>query len=193
MNLSDLPNDLIQRLNILGLEPLKTFRFAVQIDGDPEGKAFVAGFSEVSGIDKEVEVRKIREGGNPGIYTFPRNTKAGQLVLTRPMLFSRSLFNWFGEVQNWTKGKPDYRRSVSVFLLDEVSSAGRTQLATPILYEAWRWDFFGAYPTAWSGPKLDSMRSETAREIITLQHTGISEGLGVLSGDAGEILSVFQR
>jgi hypothetical protein len=151
MNVLDLPQEVISRLNVLDLEKLKGFRFAIQIDGEPTGKQFVAGFNQVSGLTNESEIRTIREGGWSGVHEFPARVKASPLVLKRGMTFSRSLWNWRREVTEWTK----------------------------------------AWPSKWDGPKLDSMKSDLAFETVTIRHSGMVEARGVLSGQAGEILSIF--
>jgi phage tail-like protein len=187
MNVLDLPQEVISRLNVLDLEKLKGFRFAVQIDSEPAGKQFVAGFNQVSGLTDESEIRTIREGGWSGVHEFPARVKASPLVLKRGMTFSRSLWNWRKEVSEWTKGQPGYTRSLSVILLDTVNAP----VIGEVTFEAWRWDFFKAWPSKWDGPKLDSMKSDLAFETVTIRHSGMVEARGVLSGQAGEILSIF--
>ena len=187
MGLLDLPQSIIQHLNVLDLERLKAFRFAVQIDGDFTGKAFVVGFAAVQGLSSEVDVKTIREGGYPGLHKFPRKVKQGPLILKRTMTYSRAMWEWYLQVQNWTKGQDNYTRSLSVFLLDAV-----TKPIGEVVYEVWRWDFFSAWPSHWTGPRLNSMQDSVAFESLTIEHSGIAEAKGIFSGQAGELLSVFK-
>jgi len=187
VGLLDLPQSIIQYLNVLDLEKLKAFRFAVQIDGDFTGKEFVIGFADVQGLASEVDVKTVREGGYPGIHKFPRKARQGPLVLKRAMTFSRAMLEWYLEVRNWTKGKDDYTRSLSVFLLDAV-----TKPLGEVVYEVWRWDFFSAWPSKWQGPRLNAMQDSLAFESLTIEHSGIAEAKGIFSGQAGELLSVFK-
>lgn len=187
MNLFDLPQMVLGELNVLDLEKLKNFRFLVQIDGEFTGKEFVAGFHEITGLGDVVDVSEVKEGGYPGVHRFPRRTHQDALVLKRGMTFSRAAWKWFEEVRHWTKGRPTYKRTMSVFLLDHV--------ATPvgqIVFEAWRWDYQDAWPSDWQGPQLNAQQPSIAFESMTIQHSGIAEAKGLLSGKTGELLSIFQ-
>ncbi len=185
MNLVDLPHEVAGRLNVLDLEPLKGFRFAVQIDGDIPGSQFVAGFSEVQGIQTEVDVRTIREGGNRTAHKFPRRSRDNPITFKRGMTLSRKLWDWSLETATWTKGLPDYTRSLSIFLLDDFAKPMGL-----VLYEAWRWDLQRAFISKWEGPRLNSMQNQLAFESITVQHHGITTGKGPLSGLTAESISM---
>ena len=185
MNLVDLPHEVAGRLNVLDLEPLKGFRFAVQIDGGIPGSQFVAGFAQVQGISAELDVRMIREGGERTVHKFPRRSRDTAIVLRRGMTLSRKLWDWYLEAATWTKGLPDYTRSLSIFLLDDIAKP-----VGLVLYEAWRWDLQRAFISKWEGPRLDSMSDELAAESITVQHHGITTGKGPLSGLTAESISM---
>jgi len=189
MSIADLPQEVIDQLNVLNLEKLKRFQFAVQIDGNLGGgyvSGLIAGFDRIRGLGDEVEIREVQEGGYPGKYRFPRKSKQNAITLTRGMTYSRSLFDWYREVAGWTKGKDDYRRNVSIIMLDRIEIA-----AGQIEYEAWRWNIYNAWPSGWRGPRFNSLSNDLAFESVTLQHSGISEANGLLSGKAGEIASIF--
>ena len=127
-------------------------RFRVEIDG-----LYVAGFSEVSGLDIETEVDDYREGGNNGyVHTYVLGTKYSNLVLKRGITDSE-LWNWY---MNAVEGNIQ-RKNGSVVVLD---SEGQ---------ETFRWNFYEAYPIKWTGPQLSAMSSEIAVESIELAHNGI--------------------
>jgi phage tail-like protein len=140
----------------LGLrnDPLTAFNFAVEIDG-----LFVAGFSEVSGLQIEIEVFPYREGGRndyelrlPGPAKYPQN-----LVLKRGLTLSDDLWAWCREVAEGAIT----RRSGSVHLLG------------PDALPRLSWEFKEAYPVRWSGPDLRAGSSTVAIEALELVHKGL--------------------
>ena len=169
----------------LDLEKLTTFRFAVQVDGHSTQDA-LCGFQRVVNVGEAVDVREVLEGGYPGRHKFPRHSKHGAIQLVKGMTTSRHLWNWHQAVVSWDKGEPDYRRTMSIFMLDEHNVGGAL-----FPYEVWHWQVFDAWPSEWRGPRLDAMRAEFAVESVIIQHSGISEAKGLFSGTAGDILSLF--
>lgn len=194
MPVTDLPQSLLQRLNQLGLERLTAFQFAVEIDGRLPGARFLVGFDRIEGLQANVQLREVREGGYPGVHVFPRAAVPPALTLVKGMTFSRELFNWYQEVVNWDRTKDDYRRDVAVTLISRVKAPPGTGIVGDhtLPFEAWTFQIARAWPSAWVGPTLNSTREEHAFESVVLQHEGISEVQGVFSGTAGDLLSLFQ-
>ena len=200
MRLSELPQAVLDKLDILNLEKLRTNRFAVQIDDTRQdaasgrrrltvpryGASVILGFEKVEGLHGQIEIREVREAGFKGMHRFPRRSRHPALRLVRGLAVSRSLWDWFCEVRDWTKGEPDYRRSLSIFMLDSIATPGGL-----VDYEVWRWDIYDAWPSEWHGPVLDAVSNSMAVEGVTIQHSGISPAQGLLSGTAGEVLNVF--
>src|SRR3954466_2368243 len=86
-------------------DPLAAFRFRVRIEGREAG-----GFSEVSGIQAEVEVLEVRAGGeNTFVHKLPGPTKHGNLTLRRGVA-TLELWAWFADI---VAGRVS-RRTVSV-------------------------------------------------------------------------------
>ena len=119
------------------------------------------GFTEVSGLQVEIEVHEYREGGvNSFIHKRAGPAKYGSnLVLKRGMTDVKTLWQWYWDVIN---GRVE-RRNVSVLLMDR---AGQEQR---------RWNFEQAYPVKWSGPDLKANSSEVAVESLELAHKGLSK------------------
>jgi phage tail-like protein len=143
-------------------DPYATFNFVVELAG-----VLSAGFSEVSGLQSEVEVTEYREGGNnefankvagPAVYR-------SNLVLKRGFTDSYELWAWHVA----TMAAPVVPLPVSVVLRDR---AGAPQ---------WRWTFREAYPVKWIGPSLRGSTAEVAIETLELAHHGL---LLPLSGPA---------
>jgi phage tail-like protein len=135
-------------------DPFLSYNFAVEIEG-----LVVGGFSEVSGLQAEIEVQEYREGG-VNEYTLKRGgpVKYPSLVLKQGITDQRSLWNWYRKA---ISGSIE-RKNVSILLLD---SAGEEKL---------RWNFEKAYPIKWVGPDLRSSANEVAVESIELAHNGLS-------------------
>jgi len=181
----NLPADFLSEINYPGLEKLKSFNFAVQIDGDPLNP-YVGGFNQIGGLGEAVDVREILEGGHPGKHKFPRQAQGKTLTLARGLAIGRFLWDWHRQVLEWTKGKPSYRRTMSIFALQQVRLGDHA-----IKLEVWTWDIFDAWPSEWIGPEFDSQSEQIAIEKIVIQHSGISLPRSILGGRAGEVLSIF--
>lgn len=186
MNLASLPEALKSRLNLLNLEPLTRFQFAVVIEG-----VTAAGFNEVAGIESSTDVREVLEGGYPGVHKYPRINRFGPITLMRGLTFSRALWDWRQEVVQWTKGRTDYTHSISIYMLSQIQLP-QQQMATvlgvggALPYEVYRFDLSDAWPSDWKGPDLNSMSEEIAIETITIQHSGLAIAEGIFSGLTGE-------
>jgi phage tail-like protein len=137
-------------------DPFLGYNFAVEIEGLVAG-----GFSEVSGLQTEIEVQDYREGGvNEYIHKRAGPTRyPSNLILKKGMTDSRTLWNWYRDV---AQGKVE-RKNVSVLLLD---STGQEKV---------RWNFEKAYPVKWVGPDLKGAATEVAVETLELAHRGIAK------------------
>ncbi len=137
-------------------DPYLTFNFLVEVGG-----LVVGGFSEVSGLQMEIETQDYREGGvNEYIHKlwgparFPAN-----LSLKRGLIDSDSLWSWCQDVAQRTI----VRRNVSIVLLDSTGE------------EKARWNFKDAYPVRWTGPDLRAGTAAVALETLDLTHRGFSK------------------
>jgi len=142
--------------NLLGIrnDPYLAYNFLVEIED-----LIVGGFTEVTGLEIEVEVREYAEGGqNEFVHKFPGRTKYPQnLVLKHGLTDIESLWGWHQDV---TQGKVE-RRNGSIYLLDN--------RGLPAMW----WDFREAYPVKWTGPQLQADSANIAVETIELVHRGI--------------------
>jgi len=138
-------------------DPYLGFRFQVEIEG-----MTVGGFSEVSGLQVEVEVEDYREGGqNEFVHKLVGPTRyPANLTLKHGLMDAMALWEWHQAVRN---GQIQ-RKNGSILLLD---STGK---------EVRRWNFANAHPVRWSGPDLRAATAEVALESIELVHGGLSLG-----------------
>ena len=138
------------------LDPYQGFNFLIEIEG-----LITGGFSQVSGLESEIELETYREGGEnrfthqlPGPTTYSSN-----LVLKHGLTDIGSLWNWY---EATCKGVIK-RKNGTIMLLD------RQQI--PVMY----WNFEQALPVKWSGPELDATSNEIVFETVELIHRGITK------------------
>jgi len=137
-------------------DPYLSFNFLVEIEN-----IVVGGFSEVTGLEVETEIKEYREGGlNEYMHRLAGPTRyPSNLILKRGLTDAHTLLGWFQEVAQGTIR----RKNGSIVLLDMSGE------------ERWRWNFIDAYPVKWSGPNLRASASEVAVETLELAHNGISK------------------
>ncbi len=131
-------------------------RFYVAIDGIAQ-----AVFAEVSGLNIEIAVEDIEEGGNNDfVHRRPGRCKVSNLTLKRGITTSNEFLKWSLEVAS---GKLT-QRNLSVILYNSDGS------------EFMRWDYINAYPIKWSGPQFKSDDKMNAIETVELAHEGLKAG-----------------
>jgi phage tail-like protein len=135
-------------------DPFLSLRFRVEINA-----LEVGAFSEVSGLQAEVEVHEYREGGVndhmhrlAGPVKYPTN-----LTLKHGLMYVDTLWKW---EQQMLAGKIE-RHNTSIILMN---SAGE---------DKWLWEFKDACPVRWSGPDLRAASAEVAVETLELVHLGL--------------------
>lgn len=137
-------------------DPYSIFNFKIEID-----ELIVGGFSEVSGLQIEVETDEHREGGvNDYVHKFPKIAKHQNITLKRGLTDSDVLWKWHQDVVN---GKIK-RKSGRIILLDYEGK------------EKWFWTFEGAFPVKWNGPDFKADSNGIAIEALELSHNGVKKG-----------------
>jgi phage tail-like protein len=135
-------------------DPYGAFDFLVEIGG-----LVVAGFSEVTGLQREVEVQEYREGGvNEYIHKFAGPTRYPSNLILKRGLTDIKTWAWHDAVTRGTI----LRLNGAILLRD---GAGE---------ERWRWSFEGAYPIRWLGPELRAGTAAVAVETVELVHRGLT-------------------
>ncbi len=140
-------------------DPYLDFRFVVEVES-----LIAGGFSEVSGLERELQTEEYEEGGvNTHTHTLRSRVSYPNLVLRRGLTDSATLWQW---LQRSAEG-PVERKTVLLFLL---GSTGEPSVG---------WAFSDAYPVKWTGPEFRAESASVAIESLELTHTGISklEGL----------------
>lgn len=134
-------------------DPYLGMRYAVEIQG-----LRVAGFSEVTGLQAEVETEDYHEGGrNTFQHVLPKAGSVGRLTLKRGMTDQEALRKWQAQLH---EGSVE-RRTVRVELRDERGETAR----------AWR--FLDAYPVKWSCSDLNATSDAVAVETLEFAYTSM--------------------
>ena len=137
-------------------DPYGAFRFRVEILG-----LQVGGFSDVAGLEREVQVEDFREGGvNDHTHKLATVTKYPNLTLKRGLADKTELWQWHQDVVNGRIQK----RQINLVLIDY---AGK---------DTWRWVFEKAYPVKWSGATFNAATSAVLVESIEFAHDGVIKG-----------------
>jgi len=139
------------------LEPFLTYNFAVEIEG-----LLVGGFTEVSGLESEIQLEDVREGGVNGfVHKLPGQTSYANLQLRHGLTAISTLWNWYYDT---TQGIIQ-RKSGTIMLLNARQ--------IPVMW----WNFRNALPVRWSGPTFNAASDEVGFESLELAHEGLTKPL----------------
>ncbi|MGI5132208.1 phage tail protein [Pseudonocardia sp. CA-107938] len=139
------------------LQPFTTFNFAVEVEG-----LLVGGFSEVNGLEAELETEPYREGGVNGFtHKLPTVANPGTLTLRHGLTALSTLWNWYDD----TVRGVIHRRNGTIMLLDPRQ--------IPVMW----WNFSNALPVRWTGPTFDARSGEVGFEAVELVHEGLTKPL----------------
>lgn len=132
------------------VDPYLDFRYAVEVDS-----VVRAGFSEVSGLEMEVETETYEEGGvNDRVHVLPTRGSTGNVTLRRGLTDAEELWSW---AKDAVDGYAE-RRTVRVIVHDRRGA------------EAISWQLLGALPVRWSGPDLSADGGQVAVEAFELAY-----------------------
>jgi phage tail-like protein len=157
--------------------------------------AFITGtFSEVAGLNAELEMEDHREGGrNQGPRKFFKWGRYPNLVLKRGVTPNPDLWDWYNALLY--RDKDPVRKNGVILLTDRGSGVsslfgGPTPLGLPGLdrLPVAAWYFSRAYPERLLGPQLNARSNEIAIETLELAHEGLYRlGPSMLPGAIGDV------
>lgn len=143
-------------------DPYLSYRYRVEITGIE-----VAGFSEVSGLERTMSPDEHQEGGTIGYtHSLPTRFEHPNLVLKRGLGDYTELWEWLDGVATKPVPMKDHRKDVLITLLDAAGDA------------TWQWQCKDAYPVAWSGPELTADQGSVAIASLELTHKGLQREEG---------------
>lgn len=138
-------------------DPFVNFNFLVETGG-----VLAAGFSEITGMNGEVQAVEYREGKDPQSNTrkLPGLSKYGNVTLKRGVVVDQDFFKWFktgidGDI---------LRLDISILLLDEQR------------VEKVRYNLTNAWPVKFMAPDLKAAANEIAVNSLELAHEGLRIG-----------------
>jgi len=150
------------------LDSYPSSKFAVvgvEINGE-----VIAEFTEVSGLEAEVDVFEYEEGGNNlYVYKLPGRVKYPNVTLKRGITDTTDLWDWFYSIMNRTGGSktptepridPIERKNITLILYDSSGTVRR------------EWELINAYPVKWTGPSFKADENAITIEAIELVHQG---------------------
>jgi phage tail-like protein len=139
-------------------DPPFTGKFVFEVNG-----LTIGAFTEVSGLSVQIEVEEVVEGGqNQATLKLPGRMKWPNLVLKRGITDTDNLFEWVTATsgEGFAEHNKVARRDGKITVLDPHSNPVRT------------WEFTGAMPVRWSGPRLVASSRELATEELEVCHSG---------------------
>ena len=161
-------------------ELLRAFNFRVKLfqsgQADTPQRRVLGdgGFQECSGLEIELDVQELQEGGrNDGVIRRIGRAKYQPLTLKRGMLLAKDggpadthLWGW---LQRLASGEDVVRFDGVVEVLDTAAAAQKV-LAT--------WSFVRGLPAKVTGPQLNAKTGEVAIEELHIAHEGLTLELG---------------
>jgi phage tail-like protein len=142
--------------------PYGAFNYQVSLPGkNADGNTVVGGFSDVSGLGKDISYSEYRNGSEPfnTVRKIPNTHKLDDVTLKRGLIGKTELFEWIKRVADGAY-EPI---TVTIQLLDEARQPAAT------------WILTNAQPKKWSGPTLAAKGGgEVAMEELHLVHEGLS-------------------
>lgn len=165
----------------LATDPLRNFKFLVDITANPNGVSLASsgntlslGFMSVSGLNVNVSVIAYREGGmNTTTQKLPGQADFSPIVLTRGVAVGHAedikwLKQLFQVIQGSSGGSTagvDFRQTIDVRVL----AAPVTGPTAPV--SAW-YKVYNAWPTAVAYSDLDAGTNQLLISQLTLAHEG---------------------
>lgn len=118
------------------------------------------GFSEVTGLNIEVQPIEYRDGLSPeySMIKMPGIKKYGNVTLKRGVFKAdNEFYDWYNQIK---LNKPE-RRDITISLLDEEHN--------PVMV----WKLVNAWPTKITSPDLKANGNEVAIEQLEIAHEGV--------------------
>jgi len=146
--------------------PYRAFRFRLEI-----GYIQVAGFSECTGLQAEVQVEKVEEGGrNTHALKFPKVASLSDITLKRGLIQSEDLWEWF---QSVLKGQFDHANRRPENVDRDIGKNMTIVLLNEEGKDVKRWKIKRPLPIKWQGPDLKATDNGVAFESLVIAHEGI--------------------
>ncbi len=135
--------------------------FLFEVDGVEIGQ-----FMEVSGLEVEVSVESIEEGGENGFsHRLPGRMSWPNITLKRGVTQADNLFIWL----NKSSGE-QFAKSGNIL----TRSTAAITLIGPSKKRLRAWNFVEAFPVKWKGPDFAADSTTAASEQLEIAHHGFT-------------------
>ena len=142
--------------------------FLFEVDG-----VVIGEFMEVGGLQVEIGVESIEEGGENGfVHHLPGRMSWPNITLKRGVIESDNLFTWFNKSSGQQFAGSGNKLTRSTAAITLVGPSGSRLRA---------WNIVDAFPVKWSGPDFSAGSTDAATEEIELAHHGFT-AVNVKSG-----------
>lgn len=136
-----------------------TSTFLFEVDGLEIGE-----FMEVSGLEVEIGVESIEEGGENGfVHRLPGRMTWPNITLKRGITQTDNLLAWLGKSsgEGFSAAGNSLTRSTAAITL--MGPGGKRLRA---------WEFVSAFAVKWKGPEFTAGGADTASEQLEIAHHG---------------------
>lgn len=146
--------------------PIPKFRFKVSWDKQKLEQEENIGFTEVTGLDYQIDVIEYRDGIDPTLSKrkMPGQRKFSNVTLKQGVFKGlKNFYGWVdgGTAPNSVRSRNDYRRTVIITLMDETNTAIVS------------WTLTNAFPVKVQFSDLKADANEVAVDTLELAHEGL--------------------
>lgn len=135
--------------------------FMFEVDGLEIGR-----FSEVSGLEVEIGVDSIEEGGQNGyVHRLPGRMTWPNITLKRGITQSDNLFEWVNKSSGEQFASAGNKLTRATAAITLIGPAGNRLRA---------WNFVEAFPVKWKGPDFAADATGHASEQLEIAHHGFT-------------------
>jgi phage tail-like protein len=140
-------------------EFVSTSTFLFEVDGLEIGQ-----FQEVNGLEVEVGVESLEEGGENGfVHRLPGRMSWPNISLKRGITQTNNLFEWLNKSSGEQFASSGNKLTRSTAAITLIGPGGKRLRA---------WEFVDAFPVKWRGPEFAAGSDNGASEQLEIAHHG---------------------
>jgi phage tail-like protein len=140
-------------------EHVSSSTFLFEVDGLEIGH-----FKEVSGLEVEISVESIEEGGENGfVHRLPGRMSWPNISLKRGITQTDNLLDWLNKSSGEKFASAGNKLTRSTAAITLLGPAGKRLRA---------WEFVDAFPVKWKGPEFAADSTSDAAEQLEIAHHG---------------------
>jgi phage tail-like protein len=147
--------------------------------GDESDQLGDGGFQECTGLQIELDVAELLEGGrNDGVIRRVGRAKYSPITLKRGMFFGDDDGQLQAELWQWLQGIASGVRPVARYdgIIEVLDNSGASDGGDEVVVATWTFD--RGLPTKIAGPQLNAKTGDVAIEELTIAHEGLRLEIG---------------